>query len=77
MNPAQFSSIENKLNMVIKLLAIQAIGDKEYRQQVTLLDSMGLQPKEIADLTGKSVNNVNVTLHLIRKAKKKGGKKDE
>lgn len=77
MNPEQFSSIERKLNLIVKLLTIQAIGDKEYRQQVALLDGMGLQPKEIAELTGKSGNNVNVTLHLIRKSQKKGGKQDE
>ena len=77
MNSDQFSIIEGKLNTVIKLLAIQAIGNKEYRQQVKLLDSMGLPPKEIAALTGKTANNVNVTLHLIRKSKKNEGKKDE
>lgn len=66
-----------KLNTVIKLLAIQSIGDKDYREQVTLLDSMGLQAKDIAELTGKTSNNVKVTLHLIRKSKKRGGEKDE
>ncbi|MCH7964388.1 MAG: hypothetical protein IH852_10685 [Bacteroidetes bacterium] len=77
MNPDQFSIIESKLNIVIKLLALQAIGDKEYRQQVMFLDSIGLQPKEIAELIGKTANNVKVTLHLIRKSQQKGGKKDE
>jgi DNA-directed RNA polymerase specialized sigma24 family protein len=77
MNSDQFSIIEKKLNTVIKLLAIQAIGDKEYRQQITLLDSMGLQINDIAELTGKTANNVKVTLHLIRKNKSKGEKKDE
>ena len=77
MNSDQFSIIEKKLNTVIKLLAMQAIGDKEYRQQVTLLDAMGFQSKEMAELTGKTANNVKVTLHHIRKSQKKGGKKDE
>jgi hypothetical protein len=75
MNPDQFSIIEG--NTIIKLMAIQVIGDKEYRQQIILLDSMGLQSKEIAELTGKTVNNIKVTLHLIRKSQKNGGKKDE
>ena len=54
--------MNDKLNKVIKLLAIQSIGDKDYRDQVTLLDSMGLQAKDIAELTGKTTNNVKVTL---------------
>jgi len=45
--------MNDKLDKVIKLLAIQSIGDKDYRDQVTLLDSMGLQAKDIAELTGK------------------------
>lgn len=69
--------MNTKLDTVIKLLAIQSIGDKGYREQVKLLDSIGLQAKDIAELTGKTANNVKVTLHLIRKSKKKGGKKNE
>ena len=74
MNEKQFSIIENKLDTLIKLSAINALKDKEYRDQVKLLDDMGFQPRDIAPLVGKSANNVMVTLHLIRKSKK-GGKK--
>jgi len=69
-------NMNDKLDTIIKLLAVQIISGKEYREQVTLLDSIGLQPKVIAELTGKTANNVKVTLHLIRKSKKRGGKKN-
>lgn len=62
---------ENKIDLVIKLLAYGLIKDKEYRDQVSILSNIGLQPKEIAVILGKTANNVNVTLSLIRKAKSK------
>jgi len=71
MTESQYHEILNKLNIISKLLASQVIRDKEYRDQVYLLDSVGLKPKDIAALTGKTANNVNVTLHLIRKKKSK------
>ena len=77
MDDKHFSSFEKKLDTIIRLLAIQILSDKEFREQIRLLHKIGFQPKEIALLTGKTVNNVTVTLHLIRKEKKKetkGGK---
>jgi DNA-directed RNA polymerase specialized sigma24 family protein len=79
LNDKQFSEINKKLSLIIKLLATEAIKDKDYRKQVELLSVANLPMKDIADLTGKSVNNVKVTLHHIRKLKKaqKRGKKNE
>jgi len=57
----------NELNIIKRLLAATAIKDKKFREQVRLLSDAGLSPKEIADLTGKSVNLVNVTKHNLRK----------
>lgn len=71
MTESQYHEILNKLDIISKLLATQVIQDKDYRDQVYLLNSVGLQPKDIAELTGKTANNVTVTLHLIRKKKSK------
>lgn len=77
MNEIQFKEVNRKLDMLIKLLATQIIHDKEYRYQVMLLNKLGFQPREMADITGKSANNINVTLHLIKKESlKKGGKQN-
>lgn len=70
MDEKQFFTIDEKLGIIIKLLAIQMIKDKDFREQVMLLSSIGMPYKEIAELTGKTENNVKVTLHLIKKAKK-------
>lgn len=70
MNENQFKEINRKLALIIRLLASQIIHGKEFREQVILLHKIGLQPKDIAEITGKNVNNIRVTLHLIRKGKK-------
>ena len=76
MSDTKCKEINRKLDLVVNLLATQIVQGKEYRDQVKLLDNVGLQPREIAKITGKSANNVNVTLHLIKKSKK-GGKQNE
>ena len=71
MDLKQFERLKDDLNIIKKLIAIKIIEDKEYRDQVTLLHMAGLRIKEIAEITGKTENNVTVTLHLIKKSKKK------
>jgi hypothetical protein len=77
MEDKQFQALSEKIDTVIKLLGVQVIGGKGYREQVEMLTKAGLQPKEIATLTGKTSNNVKVTQHLMRKSINKGGNKDE
>ena len=71
MDEKQFASLDNKLNTIVKLLSAQLINGKDYRDQVNYLYNAGLPYKDIAILTGKTENNVKVTLHLIKKAKKR------
>lgn len=61
----------NKLDILIKLTAVNIVQNKDFKEQVRLLSSIGLQPKEIADILGKTSNNVRVTLSTLRKEKKK------
>jgi DNA-directed RNA polymerase specialized sigma24 family protein len=70
MEEKHFTIIDKKLSTLIKLLGAQLIQDKDYRNQVEFLYKAGLSYKDIASLTGKTENNVKVTLHLIKKAKK-------
>lgn len=61
-------SLAKKMDVLIKLMAISALRDKGFREQVRILDSIGLKPSEISELLGKTANNVRVTLHDIRKS---------
>ncbi len=71
MSDEQYNEISKKLDIITKLLATQLIQEKDYREQAQLLNNIGMQPKDIASLTGKTVNNVTVTLHLMKKNSKK------
>jgi len=62
--------IIKKLDTIIKLLAVNAVKDKKFIEQVKLLSDFGFEPKDIALMTGKTANNVRVQLHAIRKNKK-------
>lgn len=70
--------IAEKLDVLVKLTAYNLVKDSEFKEQVRILSESGLQPKEIADLLGKTPNNVRVTLSGLRKEKKtrKGGRND-
>lgn len=70
--------MNEKMDILIKLTAANVIQNKDFKEQVRLLSSVGLQPKEIADILGKTPNNVRVTLSFIRKEKnKKKGESQE
>lgn len=62
--------IIDRLDILIKLTAANVIRDKSLKDQVSLLSSVGLQPKEIADILGKTSNNIRVTLSMINKERK-------
>jgi hypothetical protein len=66
MNESQFDAINDKLDILIKLIGTQIAYEKDYRDQVSLLNRAGMHSKEIASVTNKSENNVKVTLHLIK-----------
>lgn len=62
--------IIRKLDLLVKLTALSVTRGREFRDQVKMLSDIGLGPKEIAELLGKTANTISVTLHLM---KKKGG----
>jgi len=70
MDEKQFSAINSKLDSIIKLLALSAVQGKNLKEQVSLLASLGFQPKQIADMLGKTPNHISVVLHDLRKGQK-------
>jgi len=59
-----------RLDVLIKLSAANVIKDKTLKEQVRILSSVGLSPKEISAITGKSSNHISVTLFSLKKNKK-------
>lgn len=67
MDEKQFSIVASKLDSMIKLLALTAVQGKTLKEQVSLLSSLGFQPKQIAEMLGKTPNHISVVLHELRK----------
>jgi len=62
-----FESIDNRLKIISKLLALDVIKGRQFNEQVKILHDMGMQPSEIADCLGKTANNVRVAIHTLKK----------
>ena len=71
MNEDTLESIDQKLEMVIKLLALQVAKGRTFMEQIELLENVGLSPVQIATCVGKTSNNIRVQLHAVRKKKSK------
>ncbi len=61
--------IAEKLDIVIKLLALNQIKGKDVGEQIVLLSNIGIANKDIADILHKSQNTVNATLSQRRRKK--------
>lgn len=70
MTNKQFSEILNKLDMLTRLLALNLLEERKQQEQIILLNRVGLQPKEIAEMIDTTPNTVRVTLSKFRKSKK-------
>ena len=69
MNDNQHVELIKKLETLIKINSAILIEGKDFRDQVNQLRKLGMQPKEIAEVTGKTANNVSVTINYLKKNK--------
>ena len=63
----ELQKISRRLDVLIKLNALNAVREYPLREQVKILWSIGFEPKAIAEIVGKSANHVRVMLVQIRK----------
>lgn len=71
MEPRQFEKLMGKLDLLIKLTAVNMLRDKEPKEKVKILFGLGLKPIEIARIIDKSQNYVNVYIYRIRRDEQK------
>jgi len=76
MDERQFQIMIEKMDSIIRLLAMGLVEGKTLREQVNLLSSFGFQPKQIADILGKTLNHIRVLLHEIRKSRAQAEEKE-
>ena len=70
MDSTQFNILDKKMDVLIGLLAQSVLKDQILQDQVKLLDSLGMRPKDIAKILGKTEVNINTNLLRIRKQNK-------
>lgn len=76
MNDDQFEKLIERIDVLIKLTALNVLKDKSPKEKVKTLSGLGLRPFEIARVIEKSLNYVNVALHRIRKEEEKSTKEE-
>ena len=64
-------SIDKRLSSITNLVAYNAVKDKPLNEQIMVLHNAQLSVNEIANILGKSPNNISVRLHMKKKSKKK------
>lgn len=67
MDTKQYKELSNKLDVIIKLLALSVVGEGTQKDQVGRLLSIGLMPSQVADVLGKSINLVTAYSSQIKK----------
>ncbi len=78
MEEKQYKGLDKKLDTIIKLLALQAVGSKaKANEAISALSRFGLQPKDIAEILGTTANSVRVALSTTRNKKVKRDAKEE
>jgi DNA-binding CsgD family transcriptional regulator len=70
MSSKDIEGVCDRLDILIKLMVADIVSDKAYEEQVWILSSAGLQPKEIADFLNRTPNAVSVKLTELRKKRK-------
>lgn len=64
----QLQSIARALNLLVKLKVRELQGDRKQNEMILFLHSLGCRPMEIAEVLGKSTNDVNPVLSRARNA---------
>ena len=65
----QLAQISKKLDVLIRLGAINAVKGLKEKRQVEILSDAGFAPRDIAGIVGTTPNAVRIRLHRMRKEK--------
>jgi DNA-directed RNA polymerase specialized sigma24 family protein len=64
---ADSQDVSGKLDLIIRLLALNLSDGKRQADQIVLLNRAGFTPRQIAELLGTSANTVSVELSRLRR----------
>ena len=64
-----------KLDILIRIVALSVVAERPRQEQCELLGDSGLTPRQIAEILGTTPNTVSVALSKMRKERTKGRKR--
>jgi hypothetical protein len=67
MEDKQFEELCSKLDLVLKILAIDKLSGKKQVEQVAMLTDFGFRPSEIAVVLGRKTNEITSILSKMKK----------
>ena len=67
MDDKQFEKLGRKLDLVLKMLAIDKLGGKKQVEQVAMLSAFGFRPSEIALVLERDIHDITSILAKLRK----------
>jgi predicted DNA-binding protein (UPF0251 family) len=70
-NDDKINALLIRLDTIIKLMMVNIVQGKDQTEAIRLLSSTGLQPKDIAQITGVPRTTVNARLSEIRRKEAK------
>ncbi len=78
MDQSQFEMVDRKMDLILKMLAIDKLYGKKQIEQVAILTSLGMRPSEIASVLGIKTSSVGAQqIHWRERSKKKEGESSE
>jgi Holliday junction resolvasome RuvABC DNA-binding subunit len=72
MDEKQFEDLKNRLDMIVKLLALDKLSGKKVVDQVSALTQLGFRPSEIAIVLNRKAKDIT---SIQAKMKKSSGAK--
>lgn len=75
MEKDQFEQLNKKLDLMLKMLALDKLHGLKQIDQVDILTEFGMRPSEIATILGRKTENITAQLAQLKKRPKKQGKK--
>lgn len=71
MDQVQFEKLDRKMDLLLKMLAIDKLYGRKQIEQVSILTNLGMRPSEIASVLGIKTSSVSAQQIQWRKRSKK------
>lgn len=67
MDDRQFEELSRKMDVLIRLTAMNSVAGKSVSEQVSALASLGFKPSEIGSILGKPTNVITANISYLSK----------